>query len=81
MKDQFKTPITSHLAKKLISIQFPEYSHLTVVDVEKQGHDNRTYRLGKQMLIRMPSAQRYANRFMGKSMHDYMAAKTRLDSW
>lgn len=48
------------LAKKLIAIQFPEYAGLTVTEVEQQGHDNRTYRIGNDMLIRMPTAESYA---------------------
>jgi aminoglycoside phosphotransferase (APT) family kinase protein len=51
---------TPDLARKLIAEQFPEYASLTIVDVEKQGHDNRTYRLGDHMLIRMPTAVDYA---------------------
>lgn len=51
---------TLDLARKLISQQFPEYASLPIVDVEKQGHDNRTYRLGDHMLIRMPTAADYA---------------------
>lgn len=52
--------ITIDLARNLIAEQFPEYASLTIVDVEKQGHDNRTYRLGDDMLIRMPTAADYA---------------------
>ena len=52
--------ITKDLAAKLISQQFPEYANLDVSDTEKQGHDNRTYRLGEQLLIRMPTAESYA---------------------
>ncbi len=52
--------IIPDLARKLIAEQFPEYSNLLIVDVEKQGHDNRTYRLGDDMLIRMPTAADYA---------------------
>lgn len=52
--------ITAELARKLIIQQFPEYGHLPVTPVEKQGHDNRTYRLGSHMLIRMPTAESYA---------------------
>jgi len=48
------------LAHKLIEDQFPEYYNLPITDVEKQGHDNRTYRLGEHMLIRMPTAAHYA---------------------
>ena len=51
---------TLDLACKLIAEQFPEYSNLPITDVEKQGHDNRTYRLGRNMLIRMPTAADYA---------------------
>lgn len=51
---------TLEIASKLITEQFPEYASLTIVDVEKQGHDNRTYRLGEHMLIRMPTAADYA---------------------
>lgn len=52
--------ITAELAKKLINSQFPEYADLTVTEVELQGHDNRTYRIGDDMLIRMPTAESYA---------------------
>lgn len=52
--------ITVELAKKLIATQFSEYAHLVVAEVEQQGHDNRTYRLGNDMLIRMPTAEAYA---------------------
>ena len=51
---------TLYLARNLIAEQFPEYSNLPITDVEKQGHDNRTYRLGEHMLIRMPTAADYA---------------------
>jgi len=59
MNDKSIMP-TLDLARKLIAEQFPEYSNLPIVDVEKQGHDNRTYRLGDEMLIRMPTAADYA---------------------
>ena len=52
--------ITPFLARKLIAEQFPAYAHLPITSVEKQGHDNRTYRLGPDMLIRMPTAESYA---------------------
>lgn len=51
---------TRDLAHKLIAEQFPEYTGLAITDVEKQGHDNRTYKLGNDMLIRMPTAGSYA---------------------
>jgi aminoglycoside phosphotransferase (APT) family kinase protein len=52
--------ITIALARKLIADQFPEYAHLHVTEVLQQGHDNRTYRVGEDMLIRMPTAESYA---------------------
>ena len=52
--------INPDLVKKLIAEQFPEYAHLPIKSVRKQGHDNRTYRLGNDMLVRMPSAEYYA---------------------
>ena len=49
--------ISTSLVKKLINNQFPEYKDLTIKPVEKQGWDNRTYRLGKSKLVRLPSAE------------------------
>lgn len=51
---------TPDLARELILEQFPEFAHMPISEVEKQGHDNRTYRLGNEMLIRMPTAAAYA---------------------
>lgn len=59
MKDQPVIP-PLELSYKLIARQFLEYAHLSIIDVEKQGHDNRTYKLGNDMLIRMPTAESYA---------------------
>lgn len=47
------------LAQRLIDDQFPQWSHLPIAPVELSGHDNRTFHLGGDMLIRLPSAQRY----------------------
>jgi len=52
--------ITPELAGQLIANQFPEYAHLPIVPVQAQGHDNYTFRLGQQLLMRMPSAAVYA---------------------
>lgn len=59
MNDKSIMP-TLALARNLIAEQFPEFSDLPITDVEKKGHDNRTYRLGDHMLIRMPTAADYA---------------------
>lgn len=52
--------ITTDLAAKLIAEQFPEFAHLNIQSVTQQGHDNRTYRLGNDMLIRLPTEESYA---------------------
>lgn len=52
--------ITVLLVTDLISQQFPQWSHLPIKPVEFSGWDNRTFRLGNDMLIRLPSAERYA---------------------
>ena len=51
---------TPEIARKAIGKQFPEYAGLPITDVGKQGHDNRTYRLGPDMLVRMPTDEDYA---------------------
>lgn len=60
MQDNSPITITTSLVKNLISTQFPQWDHLPIKPVEKQGWDNRTFRLGHNMLIRLPSAKRYA---------------------
>lgn len=52
--------IRINLAKKLITEQFPEYAQLFITSVESQGHDNRSFRLGNEMLIRIPTKSQYA---------------------
>lgn len=47
--------------KRLIQEQFPQWATLEIVPVVQSGWDNRTFRLGNELLIRMPSAQKYAN--------------------
>lgn len=52
--------ISLALVTNLIRQQFPQWAHLSIKSVEVSGHDNRTFRLGSEMLIRLPSAQCYA---------------------
>lgn len=52
--------ITPNLARTLITQQFPDFSHLDIQPVKLQGQDNRTFRLGNDNLIRMPTAESYA---------------------
>ena len=52
--------ITVSLVKKLIEEQFPKLKDLKITPVKNSGHDNRTFHLGKDMTIRLPSHQRYS---------------------
>ena len=40
--------------------QFPQWTHLSVRPVARGGWDNKTFHLGEQMLVRLPSAADYA---------------------
>lgn len=51
--------INESLVRSLINTQFPQFAHLPVRQVLPGGWDNRTFRLGDQLLVRMPSAERY----------------------
>ena len=55
-----KPEITVSLVTDLIAEQFPQWAHLPIKSVDKSGWDNRTFRLGKEMSIRLPSAEKYA---------------------
>lgn len=59
--DRKMIEITIELVRKLIDKQFPEWATLDVRPVEKSGHDNRTYHLGSDMTVRLPSHERYAS--------------------
>lgn len=52
--------ITPDLVRALISAQFPDWSELPVRPVDRQGWDNRTFRLGDELTVRLPSAEGYA---------------------
>ncbi len=53
--------ITLGLVKRIIKSQFPEYASLSIEPVKTQGHDNRSFRLGDSLLIRMPTKQAYVH--------------------
>nr|WP_058465674.1 aminoglycoside phosphotransferase family protein [Legionella cincinnatiensis] len=55
-----KINITESLVRTLITQQFPQWSHLPIFAVKNGGWDNRTFHLGTEMLIRMPSSAEYA---------------------
>lgn len=48
------------LVQRLITDQFPLWKDLAIRPVALSGWDNRTFHLGENMLVRMPSAEKYA---------------------
>ena len=44
----------------MIGEQFPKWAHLEVKPVKFSGHDNRTFHLGDEMSVRLPSDEAYA---------------------
>ena len=55
-----KVNIDATLVSRLIAAQFPQWADLSVEPVETSGWDNRTFRLGETMSVRLPSAEGYA---------------------
>jgi aminoglycoside phosphotransferase (APT) family kinase protein len=57
-------PDTVHIdpgvVERLVAAQFPQWAHLPVAPVEPGGWDNRTFRLGAEKTVRLPSASHYA---------------------
>lgn len=51
--------IDSALVSRLIATQFPWWRDLAVTPVDVNGWDNRTYRLGEGMTVRLPTAAGY----------------------
>ncbi|GAA2939884.1 aminoglycoside phosphotransferase family protein [Microbacterium luteolum] len=52
--------IDEALVAQLISEQFPHWSTLRIRAVPQQGWDNRTFRLGDDLSVRLPSGEAYA---------------------
>ncbi|MFH8618782.1 aminoglycoside phosphotransferase family protein [Streptomyces sp. NPDC017979] len=52
--------IDAALVRRLIAAQFPQWRELAVTPVRLDGWDNRTYRLGDEMTVRLPTAEQYA---------------------
>ena len=51
--------IDASLVRQLVRTQFPQWADLPIVPVENGGWDNRTFRLGDSMSVRLPSALAY----------------------
>ncbi len=52
--------IDASLVRRLVASQFPRWANLPVRPVEPSGWDNRTFHLGDEMSVRLPSAEGYA---------------------
>ena len=52
--------ISTALARRLIAAQFPQWAALPLRRIRPGGWDNRSFRLGDALLLRMPSAAGYA---------------------
>jgi aminoglycoside phosphotransferase (APT) family kinase protein len=52
--------IDADLARRLVAAQFPQWAELAVRPVELDGWDNRTFRLGAELSLRLPSGDWYA---------------------
>jgi aminoglycoside phosphotransferase (APT) family kinase protein len=52
--------IDAALVRRLLAAQLPQWADLPVVPVEPGGWDNRSFRLGEDKLVRLPSARWYA---------------------
>ncbi|MCC8248894.1 aminoglycoside phosphotransferase family protein [Saccharothrix luteola] len=52
--------IDAALVRRLLASQFPRWAGLPVAPVEVDGWDNRTYRLGDDMTVRLPTGEGYA---------------------
>ena len=57
--DDCPVKITSTLVESLVAEQFPDWSRRVVRIVQPGGWDNRTFRLGDDLLVRLPSHARY----------------------
>jgi aminoglycoside phosphotransferase (APT) family kinase protein len=56
---ELRPEITTALVRALVAGQFPQWRELPVTPVARQGWDNRTFRLGERLSVRLPSADGY----------------------
>jgi aminoglycoside phosphotransferase (APT) family kinase protein len=52
--------IDANLVRRMVDRQFPQWSSLPLRPIDHGGWDNRTFRLGEDMVVRLPSAADYA---------------------
>jgi aminoglycoside phosphotransferase (APT) family kinase protein len=49
------------LARRLVDCQFPDWSELPIAAMEPDGSDNRSFRLGSDLVVRLPTGEEYAH--------------------
>ncbi|HSL63405.1 MAG TPA: aminoglycoside phosphotransferase family protein [Gaiellaceae bacterium] len=55
-----KAALTPELVSRLLAAQFPQWAGLNVERVALDGWDNTSFRLGDELVVRLPSADAYA---------------------
>ncbi|CDX55921.1 Aminoglycoside phosphotransferase [Mesorhizobium plurifarium] len=58
--DDPQPTIDTDLVRRLVDAQFPQWRDLPVCPVASGGWDNRTFHLGDEMTVRLPSAAAYS---------------------
>ncbi|MDR6971279.1 aminoglycoside phosphotransferase family protein [Leifsonia shinshuensis] len=56
---ELRPHIDAALVRRLVDAQFPQWRALVIRPVEHDGWDNRTFRLGEELSVRLPSAAGY----------------------
>ncbi len=56
---ELRPHIDAALVRRLVDAQFPAWRGLPIRPVEHDGWDNRTFRLGEELSVRLPSAEGY----------------------
>ncbi|MDQ2994999.1 MAG: aminoglycoside phosphotransferase family protein [Pseudomonadota bacterium] len=68
MPNTSERQINSSLVHQLITQQFPQWVDLPITPVAFSGWDNKTFHLGKNMTVRLPSSHGYASQVL-KEQH------------
>lgn len=56
---ELRPEIDAALVRRLVDAQFPQWRELPIRPVDHDGWDNRTFRLGEALSVRLPSAEGY----------------------
>src|SRR5712664_3729108 len=52
--------IDERFVRRMVAVQFPQWAGLPVRSAAVSGWDNRSFRLGEHMIVRLPSAPDYS---------------------